>query len=195
MLREQSALKWTIVRPSHTVRTGLPFAIGDGDAVARRVLRGAPVIVHGDGHSLWTLTRSADLAVPFVKLLGNPAAIGEDFHITGDRGFTWDEITDAIAAGLGVAAKIVHVPTDTLVRYHKEWEGPLTGDKCWSALFDNSKVKRVAGDFTCADDLKTILEESIAHFKARNAVADQGPDALDPLMDRIAAEQAALGAA
>ena len=193
MLREQSALKWTIVRPSHTVRTGMPLAIGDGDAVARRLLRGAPVIVHGDGKSLWTLTRSADLAVPFVKLLGNGQALGEDFHITGDRGFTWDEITDAIAAGLGVAAKIVHVPTDTLVAYNKEWEGPLVGDKCWSALFDNSKVKRVAGDFTCADDLKTILEESIAHFKVRNATADQAPDALDPLMDRICAEQAALG--
>ena len=193
MLSEQSALKWTIVRPSHTVRTGMPLAIGDGDAVARRLLSGAPVIVHGDGHSLWTLTRSADLAVPFVKLLGNGQALGEDFQITGDRGFTWDEITHAIAAALGVEAKIVHVPTDTLVRYNKEWEGPLVGDKAWSALFDNSKVKRVAGEFTCAEDLKTILEESIAHFKVRNATADQAPDALDPLMDRICKAQAALG--
>jgi nucleoside-diphosphate-sugar epimerase len=193
LLREQSALPWTIVRPSHTVRTGLPLAIGNGDAVARRLLSGAPVIVHGDGHSLWTLTRSIDLAAPFVKLLGNPNALGEDFHITNDRAFTWDEITHAIAAGLGVQAKIVHVPSDTLVRYHPAWEGPLIGDKSWSALFDNSKVKRVAGDFTCAEDLPIILEESIAHFKTRNAAAPQAPDGLDPLMDRIVAEQAALG--
>ena len=193
MLREQSALPWTIVRPSHTVRTGLPLAIGNDDAVARRMLRGAPVIVHGDGHSLWTVTRSADFAVPFVKLLGNGQALGEDFQITNDRAFTWDEIVTAIAAGLGVEPKIVHVPTDTLVRYNKEWEGPLVGDKCWSALFDNSKVKRVAGDFTCADDLTTILEESIAHFKVRDATADQDPHELDPLMDRICQEQAALG--
>ncbi len=193
MLREQSALKWTIVRPSHTVRTGMPLAIGDGDAVARRMLRGAPVIVHGDGTSLWTLTRCADFAVPFVKLLGNSQAIDDDFQITNDRAFTWDEITRAIAAGLGVEAKIAHVPTDTLVRYNPEWEGPLTGDKSWSALFDNSKVKRVAGDFTCAQDLPTILAESVANFKKRNATADQSPHALDPLMDRIAAEQSALG--
>lgn len=193
MLREQAALPWTIVRPSHTVRTRLPLAIGDGDAVARRLLRGAPVIVHGDGHSLWTLTRSADLAVPFTRLLGNPAALGEDFHITSDRAFTWDEITHAIAAALGVEARIVHVPTDTLVRYNPEWEAPLVGDKAWSALFDNSKVKRVAGDFSCAEDLKTILTDSIAHFRARNAAAGEASDPLDPLMDRICVEQSALG--
>ena len=159
LLRGQTGLPWTVVRPSHTVRTGLPLPMGDGDAVARRLLRGAPVIVHGDGTSLWTLTRCADFAVPFVRLLGNPKAAGEAFQITNDRAFTWNEITNAIAAGLGVEATLVHVPTETLVRYNPEWEGPLMGDKSWSVLFDNSKVKRVAGDFACAQDLPTILEE------------------------------------
>ncbi len=172
----------------------MPLAIGDGDAVARRLLRGAPVIVHGDGRRLWTVTRCRDFAVPFVKLFGNAKALGDDFQITNDRAFTWDEITNAIAAGLGVEAKLAHVPTDTLIRYHPAWEGPLLGDKSWSALFDNSKVKKVAGDFTCAEDLPTILEELIANFKARNKTADQAPHELDPLMDRICKEQAALGA-
>jgi nucleoside-diphosphate-sugar epimerase len=193
LLRAQNGLPWTIVRPSHTVRTGMPLAIGDGDAVARRLLRGAPVIVHGDGTSLWTVTRCRDFAVPFVRLFGNPKAIGDDFQITNDRAFTWDEITNAIATGLGVGASIVHVPTDTLVRYHPAWEGPLTGDKSWSALFDNSKVKGVVGDFTCAQNLPTIVEESIASFAARNRTASQDPDELDPLMDRICAEQTGLG--
>lgn len=194
MLRGQSGLPYTIVRPSHTVRTGMPLAIGDGDAVARRLLRGAPVIVHGDGTSLWTVTRCVDFAVPFVRLLGNAKALGDDFQITNNRAFTWDEITKGIAAGLGVEAKIVHVPTDTLIRYNKEWEGPLLGDKSWSALFDNSKVKGLVGDFSCAQDLPTILEDSIANFKARNKSHDQSPHALDALMDRICKEQAALGA-
>ena len=171
----------------------MPIELGDSDAAIRRMIAGKPVIVSGDGTSLWTLTRAVDFAVPFVRLFGNAKALGEDFQITSDRAFTWDEITNAIAAGLGVEAKIIHVSTDTLVRYDPAWEGPLTGDKSWSALFDNSKVKRVAGAFTCAQDLPTILEESIANFKARNATADQAPDALDPLMDRICKEQTALG--
>ena len=194
LLRGAGNLPHTIVRPSHTVRNGLPTMMNEGDVVARRMLAGKPVLVAGDGTTPWTLTRSEDFAVPFVNLLGNPAALGETFHITGDVGFTWDAIYRAIAARLGVEARIVHVPTDTLVRYHPEWEGPLVGDKTWAALFDNSKVKRVAGDFACADDLATILEEPLRHLKARLATGPGEPHPLDALMDRIASEQSALGA-
>ena len=152
------------------------------------------MIVAGDGATPWTLTRCADFAVPFVKLFGVREALGEDFHITSDNAYTWNDIYDAIAEGLGAKADIVHVPTDTLVRYHPEWEGPLMGDKTWSALFDNAKVKRVVGDFAGAKELKDVLAEPIAHFKAR--LRSDGPKTgeLDALIDRIAREQRALGA-
>jgi nucleoside-diphosphate-sugar epimerase len=192
-LREQMRLKWTIVRPSHTVRTGVPIQIGDSDAAIRRMIAGRPVIVAGDGASLWTLTRSRDLAVPFVRLLGNPKAIDDDFQITADRGHTWDQIHDAIARAFGVKAIHAHVPTDTLVRYNQAWEGPLIGDKSWSVLFDNSKVKGVAGPFTCVEDLDTILEESVKHAKARLKGPPPPESAEEVLMDRIIAEQNALG--
>ena len=194
-LKATANLPWTIVRPSHTVRNGLPSMMNDGDAVARRMLAGKSVIVCGDGTTPWTLTRSVDLATPFVGLFGNQAAIGEDFHITSDRGHGWDQIYRTIAAGLGVEAKIVHVPTDTLIRYNAEWEGPLMGDKTWAALFDNAKVKRVAGDFTCAEDLATILEEPLQHVKRRIADKPDEASATDALNDRIIAEQMALGGA
>jgi nucleoside-diphosphate-sugar epimerase len=193
MVRAAEGLAWTIVRPSHTVRTGLPTMVNEGDIIGHRMLAGKPVLVAGDGTTPWTLTRSADFAVPFVGLFGKPAALGEDFHITGNRGFTWNEIYTAIARGLGVAADIVHVPTDTLVRYHEEWEGPLLGDKTWTALFDNSKVAGVAGAFTCSEELDEVLAESIAHFRARLEATGPQSNALEPLMDRIAREQSALG--
>ncbi|WEK06445.1 MAG: SDR family oxidoreductase [Candidatus Devosia phytovorans] len=193
LINATDGFDWTIVRPSHTVRTGLPVMIGDADVMARRMLDGEPTIVAGDGHTPWTLTRSEDFAVPFVGLFGKPAALGEIFHITNDRAHVWDDIQTAIGAALGVEAKIVHVPTDTLVRYVPDWVGPLIGDKAWSAIFDNSKVKRVAGDFTCATDLKTILEEPIRHLKQRLAAKRPERGAFDDLVDRICREQSALG--
>jgi nucleoside-diphosphate-sugar epimerase len=186
-------LAWTIVRPSHTVRTGLPIMMGDSDVMARRMLDGEPTIVAGDGNTPWTLTRSVDFAVPFVGLFGKPAALNDTFHITNDRAHIWNDIQTAIGRLLGVEAKIVHVPTDTLVRYNPEWIGPLTGDKAWTAIFDNSKVKSVAGDFTCAQSLDEILAEPIVHLKRRLAANRPPKGEFDALVDRICAAQSALG--
>jgi nucleoside-diphosphate-sugar epimerase len=193
-LMKASSLPWTNVRPSHTTRTGLPTMLNEGDSVALRMLAGKPVLVAGDGTAIWTLTRSEDFAKPYVKLFGNPAALKEDFHITGDVGFTWDAIYMSIAKGLGVEAKLAHVPTDTLIRYKPDWAGPLLGDKTWTTLFDNSKIKRVAGDFSCETDLDKILVEPIRFLKQRLAAKTPVNQELDPLIDRICAEQAALGA-
>ncbi len=138
-----------------------------------------------------TLTRSVDVAQPFVRLLGNSKALGEDFHITTDRGFTWNQIHEAIARGFGVEAIHAPVPTSTLVRHNKEWEGPLMGDKTWTALFDNSKIKSVAGTFEASQNIDEILVDSIKHAKERL----KGPSAEsdeDRLIDRIVAAQAAL---
>jgi nucleoside-diphosphate-sugar epimerase len=194
LLKASRGMPWTIVRPSHTVRSMLPTMFNEGDSVGHRMLAQKPVIVAGDGTTPWTLTRCADFAPPFVKLFGASQALGEDFHITSDCAYTWNEIYDTIAEGLGVKVDIVHVPTDTLIRYHPEWEGPLMGDKTWPALFDNAKVKRVAGDFAGAKDLKDVLNEPVAHFKAR--LRSDGPKTgeLDALIDRIAREQRSLGA-
>ncbi|ULR45492.1 SDR family oxidoreductase [Rhizobium sp. K102] len=193
LLKTSGNLAWTIVRPSHTVRTGLPIMMADSDIMARRMLDGEPIIVAGDGHTPWTLTRSVDFAVPFVGLFGKQAALNEIFHITSDRAHIWDDIQKTIARLLGVEAKIVHVPTDTLIRYNEEWVGPLLGDKAWTAIFDNAKVKRVAGDFTCAESLDEILADSIMHLKQRLAKNRPPKGELDALIDRICAEQGALG--
>jgi nucleoside-diphosphate-sugar epimerase len=192
LLRDQSGLPYTIVRPSHTVRTGMPIQVGDPDNAIRRMIAGKPVILTGDGSSLWTLTRSVDVAGPLVRLFGNSRALNDDFHITTDRGFSWNQIHDAIARGFGVKAIHAHVPTDVLVSYEKEWEGPLMGDKTWSALFDNSKVKAVTGPFEASTDIDEILHDSVLHAKARLNAPAPANSAEDLLIDRIiAAQQAA----
>ncbi len=192
-LMKASKLNWTNVRPSHTTRSGLPTMLNEGDAVGHRLLAGRPVLVAGDGTAIWTLTRSEDFAKPFVKLFGNKAAYGEDFHITGDVGFTWDAIYMTIAKGLGVEPRIVHVPTDTIIRYQPDWAGPLLGDKTYTTLFDNSKIKRVAGDFSCETDLDIILAEAVRHFKKRHAAGTPYNTEGEKMIDLIIADQLALG--
>ncbi len=189
LLRAQGRLPYTIVRPSHTYRTRMPTPSPEHIEVSR-MLRGKPVVLHGDGESLWTVTHAEDFARPFARLLGERRAVGEAFHITGDRAWPWNEIFEAMAAALGVELQLVHVASDTLVRYKPDWAGPLLGDKSPSVTFDNRKVKGVVGDFDCPIDpwrgMKLVAE------RYPPAASDFDP-ALDALLDRIVAEQGALG--
>lgn len=188
LLQAQRALPFTIVRPSHTYRTRMPTPLG---GEVSRLLRGKPVVVHGDGESLWTITHAQDFARPFARLLGEPRALGEAYHITSDRQWPWNEIFEAIAAALDVREpRWVHVASDTLVRYQPEWEGPLLGDKSPSVAFDNAKVKSVVGDFSCPIDPWLGMRMVAAAYPPDPEVYDVARDAL---YDRIVAEQQALG--
>ena len=136
----------TIVRPSHTYdRTLLPFR--GRYTVVDRMRRGEKVVVHGDGTSLWTLTHHRDFAAGFIGLLGNPAAIGEAFHITSDELLTWNQIFEIIAHAAGAEPKIVHVPSEHIAKFDPDWGTSLLGDKSHSVVFDNSKIKRIVPGF------------------------------------------------
>ena len=116
----------------------------------KRMLQGKPVIIQGDGTSLWTLTFNTDFAVGYTGLLGNRHAIGEAFHITGDETLTWNQIYATLADALGVELKAYHVSSEFLAAAGEsrgyDFEGSLTGDKAVSVVFDNSKLKRVVPD-------------------------------------------------
>ena len=132
----------TIVRPSHTYDATKTVLSGGWTPLAR-MLAGKPVIVHGDGTSLWTVTHSTDFARAFVPLLGHPRTVGESFQITSDDVLTWDQITRALGAALGVKPAMVHVPSDVIAAADPEWGAGLLGDKAHSVIFDNSKVRSV----------------------------------------------------
>ncbi|MGA2442854.1 MAG: NAD-dependent epimerase/dehydratase family protein [Tepidisphaeraceae bacterium] len=195
-LHRSGAMPVTVVRPSHTVRTRLPGTFISDDDIAWRMLHGKPVIVHGDGSSLWVLTRTEDFGRAFAKLLGNPKAMGEAFHITTDEVHPWDTIFRQMAAALGAPEpKLVHVASDTLVRYEPKWAGSLLADKSWSCVFDNTKVRQaVGGRWKCRHDLKETLAMSAKHALERQK--NFSPDAqVQGLVDRIVEEQSRLGVA
>jgi nucleoside-diphosphate-sugar epimerase len=184
----RGTLPVTVVRPSHTYRRRLPSALGGGDWTARRMLAKQKVIVHGDGTSLWTLTHASDFARPFARLLGNPRALGEAFHITGENVHTWDEILTEMARALGVEPRLVHVASDTLVGYEPAWKGPLHGDKAPSTLFDNSKVAAVAGPFPTTIGIQEGFAAAAAEVQRRLQKGAGVDPALDAKVDQIIAD-------
>lgn len=196
LLRSQVALPYTIVRPSHTTRSRPTTAMGEGGVALRRMRTGSPVIVPGDGTSLWTVTHARDFAPPFVNLLGNARALGQAFHLTSSHAYCWDAIYRAFGRASGVdPIDIVHVPTDTLLKYNPDWRASLLGDKAWTTQFDNSRIKQVAGDFDCPIELDELAALVVAAWEAAGGADEPVDAAMDALMDRIAADQRALGTA
>jgi nucleoside-diphosphate-sugar epimerase len=173
----------TIVRPSHTYdRTSFPCH--GGYTALDRMRRGKPVVVHGDGTSLWTLTHHVDFARAFVGLLGNSRAVGESFHITSDEWLTWDQIHRFLANAAGVVPELAHVSSETIATYDAEWGASLIGDKMHSLVFDNAKVKRFVPGWEATIPFSVGAAEIVAYYddNPTERVADAG---LDRTMDRL----------
>jgi nucleoside-diphosphate-sugar epimerase len=174
----------TIVRPSHTYDATL-IPLDGGWTVLDRMRRGVPIVIHGDGTSLWTLTHARDFARAFVGLLGNPHAIGSPVQITSDESLTWDAIARLFAGALGVDARIVHVASETLAAEVPYGDG-LLGDKAHSVLFDNSRVKSLVPGWQATIPFAEGVHEIVDWHLADPA--RQVPDAaLDAVYDRLVA--------
>ncbi len=184
----------TIVRPSMTYDTNLPIAIGGWGTytLADRLAKGKPVIVHGDGTSLWVLTHADDLAQGLIGLFGNERALGEAFHITSDEVLTWDQIYFGIADALGVEAQIVHVPSDLIERLAPKEAGSLSGDKAHSVVFDNGKIKEFVPGFAAKVPFSRGIRRTLDWFAADESrrVVDE---AVNGEVDSILAGYARIG--
>ncbi len=159
----------TIVRPSHTYcERSVPLGVHGNNGswqVVKRMLEGKPVIIHGDGTSLWTMTHNSDFAKAFVGLIGNIHAIGEVYHITSDESLTWNQIYKAIADCLGVELKPYYVTSDFLSKTSNyDLLGSLIGDKANSVIFDNSKIKRAVPGFTATVRFDQGIRQTIEYI-------------------------------
>ena len=184
----KTGFPYTIVRPSHTYdKTKIP-AVG-GYTVLHRMLQGLPVVLHGDGTSIWTLTHNTDFAVGLVGLFGNRNAINEAFHITSNEWLSWNQIYGILAAELHVKPIIVHIPSDVIALYNKEIGDGLLGDKAHSMLFDNSKIKRFVPDFNPQVKFAEGAKEIIKWYK-ENTINEEIDKDINDFMDRIIADYA-----
>lgn len=176
----QTGFPVTIIRPSHTYcERSVPVAIHGKNGSWQTLLRmraGKPVIIPGDGTTLWTCTHSRDFAVGFTGLMGNVHALGETYHITSDESLTWNQIYEAIARALGVKVNAVHIASETLARLCPDWEGALLGDKSNTVIFDNAKIKRAVPQFNCTTRYDQGIREAIAYIDSHPECQKPDPE-------------------
>lgn len=179
----------TIIRPSHTYdERSIPLGVhGDNGSwqVAKRMIEGKPVIIHGDGTSLWTMTHNSDFAKAFVGLMGNIHAIGEAVQITSDESLTWNQIYQCVADALGVELKAVHVSSSFLAACSDyDLEGGLIGDKANTVVFDNSKLKRLVPGYVATKRFDEGIRETIQYVLEHSELQVED-EAFDQWCERV----------
>ncbi len=179
----------TIIRPSHTYdERSVPLGVHGANGswqVVKRIKERKPVIIHGDGTSLWTITHNSDFAKGFVGLMGNIHAIGEAVQIMSDESVTWNQIYQCIASALGVELKPVYV-SSTYLASHSDYDftGSLIGDKANSVVFDCSKLKSLVPDFIATKRADQGIRETIEYVLAHPECQKEDPD-FDKWCDEI----------
>lgn len=184
--RMKDGFPYTIVRPSHTYdKTLVPLEWEY--TMLDRMKKGKPIVVHGDGSSLWTLTHNTDFAVGLVGLLGKEEAIGEAYHITSDQWLSWDRIVRILAGHLGVEPKIVHIPSEVIAKFDKAAGDSLLGDKAHSMIFNNTKIKALVPEFEARIPFEIGAKEIVDWYE--EDVSRQNPDPVaNSILDRIISE-------
>ena len=185
----------TIVRPSHTydertIPVGVQGRKGPWQVISR-MMQGKPVIIQGDGTSLWTVTFNRDFAIGYTGLMGSRHAIGEAFQITGDEVLTWNQIYATLADALGVKLNCVHVSSEFLAgagdKYGFDFEGSLIGDKAVSVVFDNSKLKRAVPDMKTTVRFDQGARISLNYMLSHPEECQQADQEFDDWCDRVIA--------
>lgn len=189
--KEKYKFPVTIARPSQTYsRNRIPLSIKGKScwSVISRIKRNKPVIVHGDGTSTWISTHSDDFASAFINLIGNSTAIGEDYNITGDETVNWNIIYNILAKELNKDIKIIHIPTDIL-KYSKKYDlkTSIQGDKQYSVIFDNSKIKSISPDFICNIDIHQGIKKYLLYMKDNPELQTEDPE-FDKWCDKLIEE-------
>lgn len=179
----------TMIRPSHTYdERSVPLGVHGRNGswqVIKRMLEGKPVIIHGDGTSLWTMTHNSDFAKGFVGLMGNIHAIGEAFQITSDETLTWNQIYHSIANALGVKLHPYYISSDFLDAVSDyDFKGSLIGDKANSVVFDNEKLKRAVPDFKAEVRFDEGIRKTVEYILEHHEYQREDPE-FDRWCDRV----------
>ncbi len=183
----------TIIRPAYTYgeSRGILHSLGGRTTYIDRIRQGQPIIVHGDGQSLWGSCYIDDVARTFVNAAGNRATLGQAYHVTGEEWLTWNQHHQQVAAALDAPTpKLVHIPATLLARAVKAaaW---VELNFQYNNIFDNAAAHRDL-DFHYTVPWQEGVRRTVAWLDEHDAVESY---TADPVYDRMIAawERAGMG--
>jgi nucleoside-diphosphate-sugar epimerase len=138
----------TFIRPAHTYGPGgrLLHTLGFGTYIISRIRAGQPIIVQGDGKSLWAACHRDDVGLAFANAVGNGRAYGQAYHVSAEEWLTWDRYYQSVAEAIGAPApEIIHMPSDFMSAVAPKEATWCVENFQFPNIFDNTAARRDLG--------------------------------------------------
>lgn len=182
---ERGDFALTVLRPTFTYNeTWSPgiHTFGGQTYHLDRLMKGKPIILHGDGTSIWVASYRDDTARAFIGAAGNTKAFGQAYNVSGDEWMTHSHIWRTLARLLNAPEPdFVCIPTDLLGNLApKEAEWCVENFR-YNNIFDNAKAKRDLG-FRYTVKFEDGAKRCLDWLRAHNRIEDS---ARYPFYDRI----------
>lgn len=146
------------VGPRQTGRYGMVVPTFVSQALA-----GEPITVFGSGEQSRCFSHVADVVESLVRLISEPAAVGQVFNIGSDREISINELAERVREAAGSESRIVRIPYEEA--YAEGFEDMQR------RVPDVSKLERMIG-YRPATPLDQVIQDVIA--ERRTAVAEPG---------------------
>ncbi|NNF45244.1 MAG: NAD-dependent epimerase/dehydratase family protein [Desulfobulbaceae bacterium] len=174
-------LPLSMIRPSLTFGPGAANmgVLRQNYGIIDRIRKGKPLVMFGDGSTVFSFTFTADLAKAFVGILGDEKTFGEAYHVCSEERSRWEDLYLAFGRVLESEVEIVHIPSELLAAANPDLFSHLYFEKTYPGLFDNSKIRGVLPDFRCEIDLNEGVRMMVEWFEKEANQVDQEKDALE----------------
>lgn len=147
MLCGSNQLNYTIIRPSITYGEGrMQLGTLEMENWLYRALHGRSIVFSRDLASKYTtMTTGEDVARGVASILGKRDALGQIFHITSEKSYTWEEILNCYLSVLeeetGICPRVVMTDkTVTLKMGNAKYQAVYC--RYFDRSFDNSKIRK-----------------------------------------------------
>lgn len=162
---------FTIIRPYITYsESRLQLGVLEKEQWAYRLFHNRTVLFSNDiKDHITTLTYANDVAFCISKLINNPKAYGEAFHIATDQYISWSDVMaiyqDTYESVTGKKFKVHFIDQElklngALSKYQ------VLYDRYYDRMFDNSKILNIVGNYSFTD-IKNGLRTCFSSFIER----------------------------
>jgi nucleoside-diphosphate-sugar epimerase len=171
----------TIIRPSLTFGIGALNlgVLRQNYGIIDRMKKGKPLVMFGDGQNPWQFTFTPDLAKAYAGVLGNPKTYGQAYHATNDELSRWEDLYLEFGRLTGVEPKIIHIPSEALMKAAPNLCSHLYFEKTYPGIFDTTKLRSAAPGFKPAISLREGCAMLLAWWEKEAHTVDPEKDKLE----------------